>query len=65
MRTNRLVLSLAVLISSITGTVLAQAPVNPQGPTISSGRSYVFEVCLVLVMFGAALYAVCRSSIRR
>ena len=30
----------------------------------SSGSNYILEYCLVIVMFGAALFAVCRTSRR-
>lgn len=48
-----------VIASSL---VLAQnaAPVS----NVTSGRSFTVEIGIVVVMFGAALFAVCRSSNR-
>lgn len=49
-------------------TTLAQAPaptLQQPSPVVTSGRSYYFECGLVVVLFGAALYAVCRGSFRR
>ncbi len=43
----------------------AQQTASNVAQNISSGRSYYFEIALVVVLFGAALYAVCRSSFRR
>lgn len=45
--------------------VFAQQAAPNIAQNVSSGRSYYFEIALVTVMFGAALFAVCRSSFRR
>jgi hypothetical protein len=34
-------------------------------PNITVERSYTFDIAIVVVVFGAALFAVCRSSQRR
>ncbi|MCA9074982.1 MAG: hypothetical protein KDA93_08120 [Planctomycetaceae bacterium] len=51
------------------GATLAWAQNTPppppaEGPTISSGRTWYFEGLIVIVMFGLALFVVCRSSRR-
>ncbi|MBI1309768.1 hypothetical protein GC176_00560 [bacterium] len=51
------------LILAITPSALAQAEA-PTVPVVST-RSYTFEIVIVVVMFGLALFAVCRSSQRR
>lgn len=66
LKITRCLLGLIALVFGLANVAWAQGVVpNPSGPTVSSGRSYYFEIGLVLVMFGAALYAVCRSSFRR
>lgn len=42
--------------------VLAQ---DVPAPNVSIGRSYWVEIAIVVILFGAALFAVCRSSGRR
>lgn len=42
--------------------LLAQAPAPAQN--VVSGRSFTVEIGIVVVMFGGALFAVCRSSSR-
>jgi hypothetical protein len=44
------------------GGLLAQAPVPVTN--VVSGRSFTVEIGIVVVMFGGALFAVCRSSNR-
>lgn len=48
------------------GAMLAQAPPAVPEPVtnVTSGRSYTVEIGIVVVMFGAALFAICRSSNR-
>lgn len=48
------------------GTLLAQAPTTTPVPVtnVSSGRSYTIEIGIVVIMIGAALFSVCRSSNR-
>jgi hypothetical protein len=48
------------------GMMLAQAPPPVSAPVtnVTSGRSYTVEIGIVVVMFGAALFAICRSSNR-
>lgn len=57
---------LAGVVVLLTGRVVwaQQTPPNV-AQNISSGRSYYFEIALIVVLFGAALFAVCRSSFRR
>lgn len=67
--TRRLTILIALLPALcllFAATAMAQeaAPVQ-QAPVVSSGRSYWFEIVLILVLFGAALFAICRSSLRR
>ncbi len=42
------------------GGLLAQTPVT----NVVSGRSFTVEIGIVVIMFGGALFAVCRSSNR-
>ena len=51
------------LILAITPTASAQTEV-PAVPVVSA-RSYTVEIAIVVIMFGLALFAVCRSSQRR
>ncbi len=44
------------------GRLLAQAPTPVTN--VVSGRSFTVEIGIVIVMFGGALFAVCRSSNR-
>lgn len=46
--------------------LLAQAPTAVPAPTtnVVSGRSFTVEIGIVVVVFGGALFAVCRSSNR-
>lgn len=46
--------------------LLAQAPTPTPAPitNVVSGRSFTVEIGIVVVMFGGALFAVCRSSNR-
>ncbi|MHC4877304.1 MAG: hypothetical protein ACYTGL_12485 [Planctomycetota bacterium] len=59
-RLTRLALIAIGLILTITPPAVAQT----QTPVVST-RSYTFEIVLVVLLFGAALFAVCRSSQRR
>ena len=66
------VLSQALMETEVAGlglllTVLllqAQAPPPPAAPVVSISRSWYVEAAVVAVMFGLALFAVCRSSRR-
>jgi hypothetical protein len=51
------------LILAIAPSAFAQTAVPP-APVVSA-RSYTVEIAIVVVMFGLALFAVCRSSQRR
>lgn len=42
----------------------AQAPPPPAAPVVTISRSWYFEAAIVAVMFGLALFVVCRSSRR-
>ncbi|MCA9109976.1 MAG: hypothetical protein KDA52_08525 [Planctomycetaceae bacterium] len=55
-----------IWLTASASLALAQGtpPAPSDGPAITSGRSWYFEVLVVLVMFSVALYAVCRSSRR-
>ncbi|MFT4557322.1 MAG: hypothetical protein ACI8P0_000528 [Planctomycetaceae bacterium] len=44
--------------------LLAQAPTPAPVSNVISGRSFTVEIGIVVVMFGGALFAVCRSSNR-
>jgi hypothetical protein len=44
--------------------LLAQAPTPAPVTNVVSGRSFTVEIGIVVVMFGGALFAVCRSSNR-
>jgi len=55
----------AVGVSLVSPMAFAQQAAPNIAQNVSSGRSYYFEIALVTVMFGAALFAVCRSSFRR
>lgn len=48
------------------GMMLAQAPPPVPAPVsnVVSSRSFTVEIGIVVVMFGAALFAICRSSNR-
>lgn len=48
------------------GAAPASGGAAPQGATVQTvnAQSYLFEWCLVLVMTGATLFAVCRNSRR-
>jgi len=54
------VLSREVIAS---GTALLAQNATPVS-NVTSGRSFTVEIGIVVVMFGAALFAVCRSSNR-
>ena len=58
------VLALTLLAGSY---AIAQQPTQPAAPAPNVGinRSYWFEICLVVVLIGGALWAVCRSSNRQ
>ena len=43
-------------------SVSAQQALPQPAQNISSGRTYYFEISLLFVLFGVALYAVCRGS---
>ena len=62
-RLTRLALLAIGLILAIAPPVFAQSDVTTV-PVVSA-RSYTFEIVIVVVMFGLALFAVCRSSQRR
>ena len=51
-----------LIAACILSPVTAQAQQAAQN--ISSGRTYYFEIGLLVVLFGGALFAVCRSSAR-
>ena len=54
------------LASLAIGLILAIAPpAHAQTAPVVSTRSYTVEIIIVVVMFGLALFAVCRSSQRR
>jgi hypothetical protein len=61
-------LLLAVLLATLSGKVLADDSLLAQTPApvsnVVSGRSFTGEIGIVVVMFGGALFAVCRSSNR-
>ena len=52
----------ASLEAADNGPILAQTV--PPVPNVSSGRSYNVDIGIVVVLFGGALFAVCRSSNR-
>lgn len=61
---------LTIVLAGFVGDVfadtglLAQAPTAAPVTTVVSGRSFTVEIGIVVVMFGMALFAVCRSSNR-
>jgi len=57
-----LVLPALVAAAGNVSLLIAQTGAAPSAPPPAKG--YVFEVFIVLVVFGGALYAVCRSSRR-
>jgi hypothetical protein len=61
-RLTRLALLAIGLILAITPTASAQTAAPAQ---VVSARSYTVEIAIVVIMFGLALFAVCRSSQRR
>jgi len=44
--------------------LLAQVPTPAPVSNVVSGRSFTVEIGIVVIMFGGALFAVCRSSNR-
>jgi formate/nitrite transporter FocA (FNT family) len=58
----------AVLTVLVVGDSMADGGLLAQTPTpvtnVVSGRSFTVEIGIVVVMFGGALFAVCRSSNR-
>ncbi|MBM83825.1 MAG: hypothetical protein CMJ78_24990 [Planctomycetaceae bacterium] len=42
----------------------APAPAPAPAPGVTASRSYYFDIALVVLLFGAALFAICRSSRR-
>ncbi len=64
--TASLLLLIVVLAMSrgevFAGSLVAQAPAPVTN--VVSGRSFTVEIGIVVVMFGGALFAVCRSSNR-
>ncbi len=46
----------------IAASVGAQDAAQQPAQNISSGRTYYFEIALLVVLFGGALFAVCRGS---
>lgn len=70
LRTAALLLLLSFVLPGTIGAAMADAPLLAQATqpsnvtNVSSGRSYTFEIGIVVVMFGGAVFAVCRSSNR-
>ncbi|MGZ0169250.1 MAG: hypothetical protein ACKVHE_06825 [Planctomycetales bacterium] len=66
LRNTAALLLLAVLLATLSGKVLADDSLLAQTPApvsnVVSGRSFTVEIGIVVVMFGGALFAVCRSS---
>ena len=63
--TAALLLFVVLVLSSgevLAGGLVAQAPAPVTN--VVSGRSFTVEIGIVVVMFGGALFAVCRSSNR-
>ena len=67
-----MLLVFTIVLAGVVGDVLAdtgllaQAPTAAPAPTtnVVSGRSFTVEIGIVVVVFGGALFAVCRSSNR-
>lgn len=67
------ILSTLLVVILAAGTVVlaqegAAAPANRSpapAPNVSINRSYWFEICLVAVFAGGAIWSVCRSSNRQ
>ncbi|NQV27306.1 MAG: hypothetical protein HQ518_23410 [Rhodopirellula sp.] len=61
-------LVLATVLAGACGEVFAGVGMLAQAPApvtnLVSGRSFTVEIGIVVVMFGGALFAVCRSSSR-
>ena len=52
-------------LSSVAGVAFAQTPAAPSGGVKTQSTSnYFVDAAIVLVLFGGALFAVCRSSRR-
>ena len=54
----------AALLLALSSPLLAQAPAPAPAPAPVVTRSLTLEYIIVVVMIGAALFAVCRSSRR-
>ena len=62
----------AILVAALLTPTCAQAAGNvtailsqaPDAPAAPLSRNYAFDIALVLVLFGGALFAVCKSSRR-
>lgn len=67
MRRGLLLCLTVLLVTLFAGSfVAAQQPTSPgPAPNVGISRSYWFEICLVVVLVGGALWAVCRSSNRQ
>ena len=55
------------LASPLTTSLIAQQPQQSGGISVqpaAAGKSYVLDIALVLALFGAALFGVCRASRR-
>ncbi len=67
-RNMALPLVFAVLVGVFSAETFADGGPLAQAPTpvtnVVSGRSFTVEIGIVIVMFGGALFAVCRSSNR-
>jgi hypothetical protein len=67
-RNIALPLLFAVLVGVFSAEAFAAGGTLAQTPTpvtnVVSGRSFTVEIGIVIVMFGGALFAVCRSSNR-
>ncbi len=57
----------ALVMTLLAGSfAIAQQPTQPgPAPNVGISRSYWFEICLVVLLVGGALWAVCRSSNRQ
>lgn len=67
-RCRVILLTVFAMMLNLGALVLAQAPSGQPAtpaPNVSVSRSYWFEICLVVVLIGGALWAVCRSSNRQ
>ena len=51
-------------LSTLDGVALAQEAAAPSGVKTQSTNNYYIDGALVVVLFGGALFAVCRSSRR-